>query len=428
MQSSSSNRRRVFLAGAVAGSAALCPPAAGDDAADAPGDAWVADPAAVERAETRRPGFLFREAGVPGFRLPDPLEGVADGGWEQRRRALLEAFRRSVHGHRPEAIPAARFDAVETRDRALGGTAVLQRIRAVLEVDGREFAFSFVVALPIGRSAPRPGAVVLINHRSAPSLDGIEAGGDGFWPAREILARGHAAAAVAALEVDPDRPDGYEEGVRGFLAGGRPPLDDDWRTLSAWAWGAGVVAGFLADSGHVDPARVAVAGHSRGGKAALWAAAEDTRFDVAFANGSGCGGAALSRRRFGETIGRVTGRFPHWFVPAFAGFEGREQELPFDQHTLISLVAPRGVYVSSACEDLWADPRGEYLSLVHAAPVYERLGVDAVSHPTPPPPGEPRVRGATGYHIRSGGHDLTATDWALFLGFLDHRWGPPAEP
>ena len=405
-------------------------PAPPDDPRREPaaGRAWAPDPAVVERFEAWRPDCTFREEGVPVYELPDPLAGVGPAGWEQRREELMEAFRSRVYGRRPAGLPAARFEVLEERADALGGAAVLRRVRAVFERDGRSFGFPFEVATPAESAGGGGGAVVTIDYREEGSRGAAEAGGDGYWPVRRILERGYVAAAFSAPAADPDRPDGHADGVRGFLAAGVPPDAEAWRTLSTWGWAAGVVADFLLESGGVDPARLAVAGHSRAGKAALWAAAEDTRFDAAFANESGCGGAALSRRRFGETIGAITSQFPHWFTPAFAGYEGREGELPVDQHTLLALLAPRGVYVSSATEDLWADPRGEYLSLVHAAPVFERLGVEAVNDPEPPPPGVPRLRGATGYHLRPGEHDLTEEDWRHFLGFLDARWGGASSP
>ena len=179
--------------------------------------------------------------------------------------------------------------------------------------------------------------------------------------------------------------------------------------------GAGLCCGAAGDRQDAYRCR----GPLTGGKAALWAASEDPRFKLVYSNNSGCGGAALSRRVFGETISAVTKRFPHWFCPNFAGYAGREGALPFDQHQLISLIAPRGVYIASADEDLWADPRGEYASLIGAAPVYELFDMAHIDKPSMPALDSLRHIGATGYHIRSGGHNLTRRDWALFLDFAD---------
>jgi acetyl esterase/lipase len=175
----------------------------------------------------------------------------------------------------------------------------------------------------------------------------------------------------------------------------------------------------LASLDQVDGDRIAVVGHSRGGKAALWAACEDTRFAVAYSNNSGCGGAALTRREYGETVTRITTNFPHWFCRAFARYAGRESELPIDQHELVALIAPRGVYVASADEDLWADPRGEYESLHAAAPVFQLLGKESITQRAMPVLNQPRIIGRTGYHIRTGGHGLGKRDWNWFLNFAD---------
>ncbi|QDU86696.1 hypothetical protein Pla175_00460 [Pirellulimonas nuda] len=388
--------------------------------------AWSASPALAQKLA--RPGVNYDESRVPAYVLPDPLRfsnnRPVDNGeaWTSRRRGeLLGLFRDNVYGRRPGTGYSVAFSQTDERD-AFDGAATARAVQATISIGDRTFSFPFVVFVPKGAGAPAP-AVVLINNRARVSIDeATRAPGDAgepFWPVRALLDRGYAAAAFYTSDVDPDRKDGYADGIRGFFADGRPPDDQAWGALSAWGWGASRVLDYLDTLPEVDGTRVAVAGHSRGGKAALWGACEDPRFAAAYSNNSGCGGAALSRRAYGETVGTITKALPYWFCKAFSRYAGREDGLPVDQHEVIALIAPRGVYVTSADADLWADPKGEYAAVVAAAPVFELLGEHAITTPEMPPLNAPRVAGRTGYHIRDGGHGLEHKDWEWFLDFAD---------
>ena len=259
------------------------------------------------------------------------------------------------------------------------------------------------------------------NHRALPESRGASAS---RWPIGTILARGYGLATAYAGDLEPDHPEGHRDGVRATLAPARGATP--WGAIGVWAWGLSRARDALTRVDGVDADRIAVVGHSRLGKAALWAAAQDERFAMAISNDSGCMGAALSRRRFGETIAFVTMLFPHWFPERFRAYANREDELPVDQHMLLALIAPRPLYVASAEDDAWADPTGEFAATREASEVFRFLGGAGLPVGERPPVGRP-VLGQIGYHVRAGEHDLTSEDWAAFLDFADLHLPPPSS-
>jgi hypothetical protein len=407
--------------------------AAGAPAAEPGRDGWEPNPALIADLQRRKIPWNYREANVPEYRLPDPLrceDGtlVTDrGSWERKRRGeTLELFQRYVYGRSPAKPAGVRFEVIASDPGAMEGRATLRRVRIVSEDGGKSFGFPAAVFVP-NQARGRVPAFVLINNRPESSADPTRRQNEGFWPAEEIIGRGFATAVFQTGDVDPDRKDEASRaaGVRGQWPVGGGKEDgggDSWATIGAWAWGASRVLDYLLTLPEIDPARVAVVGHSRGGKTALWAGAQDERFALVVSNDSGCGGAALSRRLFGETVEVINGAFPHWFCRNFRRFDGRENELPVDQHQLLALIAPRAVYVASADADFWADQRGEFLALAHASPVYALYGHDGLKTDEMPPLDTPRIRGRMGYHIRQGVHNLTPYDWQQFMDFADRLW------
>jgi hypothetical protein len=388
---------------------------------------WQPQPDVVKKLSAAQPDVNYDEDNVPAFTLPDPL--AARGGkvrtvdeWKARRAELIELFREHVYGRSPGKPETVRFELLEEQAPAMGGAATLTRVAVVSRHRQREHRFGLTIFLPSARKDPVP-LFLLLNNRPATNTDPTRTEKSGFWPAEAVIARGYGIAALQVAELAPDDKGKFREGIMALFedpSGPRPP--DAWGALAAWGWGASRAMDYFESNRRIDASRVAVVGHSRGGKAALWAGAEDERFALVVSNDSGEGGASLSRRPFGETLSKLTGTFPHWFAGNYRSFAGRERSLPVDQHMLLSLIAPRALYVASADEDLWADPRGEFLSLAHASPVFALWGDPPIDAGSMPPLERPLVAGRRGYHIRPGVHNLTPYDWERFCDFADTLW------
>ncbi|MHC4630560.1 MAG: glucuronyl esterase domain-containing protein [Planctomycetota bacterium] len=424
--------------------------------------AWKASPEQVEALTKRRPETNYYERAVPKYTLPDPLV-TSDGRivtnartWRTRRRPeILELFRTHVYGRSPLGRPMnMAFKVFDLDRKALNGLATRKQVAVSFtgKIGGPKMdiliylpnavktpAATFVLlnfggnhtiapdpAIKLSKSWMRPGRSGIVKNRATE-----ESRGRSYlsYPVEKILKRGYGLATIYYGDIDPDFHDGFKNGVhRVFdeLFGGRRP-PDAWGAIGAWAWGLSRAMDYFETDSDIDHKRVAVLGHSRLGKTALWAGAQDQRFAIVISNNSGCGGAALSRRRFGETVGRINKSFPHWFCENFKKYNGREDGLPVDQHMLIALIAPRPVYVASADEDLWADPRGEFLACKHADRVYRLLGSDGLDVIQMPGLDSPVQKGAIGYHIRSGSHALSEYDWQRYMDFADMHFAGPRQ-
>jgi len=403
--------------------------------------------------DPRSVAYQKLEARVPEYKLPDPLV-MSDGSrvkdphtWRDRRRPeILECFRTHVYGRAPESPAATPFSVLRVDSQALGWTATRKEVRVGLGEQEDSPSFLLLLYVPNRVRGRRERVPIFLglnffgNHtvhidpgislptawipnnsategRPAAMLRGLQSSS---WPVEFILQRGYGLATAYCGEIVPDRPDGLEFGVHRWYRENLsfPSTAGSWGAIGGWAWGLSRAMDYLEHDPDVDHGKVVVIGHSRLGKAALWAGACDERFGIVISNNSGCGGAALSRRRFGETVAMMNSKFPHWFCGNFKRYNDREEELPVDQHELISLVAPRPVYVASAQRDLHADPMGEFLATKHAGSVYRLLGNTGLPTADLPPVNMP-VMGGMGYHLRRGGHGITSFDWMQYLKFTE---------
>jgi hypothetical protein len=396
-------------------------------------------------------GVNYDESKVPVYTLPDPLV-MANGQrvtsarmWtDQRRLELLKLFETYEYGHSPGRPKRMTFQVASVDSNALGGKAIRKEV--LINFSGKENGpkMRLLIYLPKGVSNPAPmflglnfggnqtvasdpGITVnpgwmrygwgIIDHHATEDSRGVNAC---RWQLQKILARGYGLATAYYGDIEPDFDGGIRDSVRSLYLhpGQAEPAADGWGAIGAWAWGLSRAMDYLETDKDVDAHRVAVMGHSRLGKTALWAGAQDTRFALVISNDSGEGGAALSRRWMGETVNAINTSFPWWFCRNFRKFNNDVNALPVDQHELLALIAPRPVYMATAAGDLWADPKGMFLAGKAADPVYRLLGTDGLGATQMPGIGRP-VMTTIGFHLRCGPHDVTAYDWEQFLDFAD---------
>lgn len=310
------------------------------------------------------------------------------------------------------------FRKVHEDQEALQGSATLKEVDITVTRSGNAITIHAVIFVPNRPRKPVP-AFLVINHRGMETMDPTRKNRDDFWPAEEVTGAGYALAGFDVLDVAPDDTTTFADEVLRKLYPEQLDMPDGMRALGAWGWGASRVLDYLATDPDIDAAKVAVAGHSRGGKAALWCGAQDQRFAIAISNDSGSSGAKIARRNYGETVRIISEAFPHWFVPGYHAYADREAQLPVDQHMLLALMAPRAVYVASAAEDGWADPKGQYLALREAQPVFRLYGQRTRLPGKMPPTNRQVISAPLGFHNRSGGHDMILADWTEFIRFAD---------
>ncbi len=390
----------------------------------------------------------YDESKVGTYSLPDPL--VLENGqpvrtaaaWtKQRRPEILHLFETNVYGRTVAGRPSAMtFELFDIDKKALNGKAVRKQVAVYFtgKKDGPKM--DVLIYLPPS-SKPVPVFLCLNfsgNHKILPdpaiklssvwdsktktSHTAPEESRDTStqFQVEKMLARGYGLATIYYQDIEPDFEGGIEHSIRSlfFKPGQTAPAPDEWGAIGAWAWGMSRALDYLETDKDVDAKRVIAMGHSRLGKTTLWAGAQDTRFAMVIAAGSGEGGAALSRRDYGETVKHLNTSFPRWTCANYKKYSDHVDQMPTDQHMLLALIAPRPLYLACAEDDRWADPRGEFLAAAAAAPVYQLLGRQGLGTSEMPGLHQP-IRQTIGYHIRAGKHEVTAYDWDQFLVFAD---------
>jgi hypothetical protein len=369
----------------------------------------------------------YDETKVGRYTLPDPLLSssgarVKDAKtWRTvRRPEILRLYQTEIFGRVPAGAPKVTWRVTGVDRGAREGTVTIEHVAGTIGTASDAPRIPLTVFIP-AKANGRVPIILLVNF-----------GGGGAAPsatlptgeppvAADIIARGWGYATIAYQDIQPDRATSLDEGVIKLArAAGQPPRPDDWGAIGAWAWGVSRTIDYLVTDASVDAKRIAVQGHSRLGKTALWASATDPRIAAIYSSCSGEMGAALSRRDWGETVDDMAQNFPWWFAAAFQKWPGRWSEMPVDAHMLIALSAPRPVFITGGTADQWADPVGEYLAAVAAGPVYRLLGArDLGVADATPPLDTPVTGGDIGWHYHTGAHAATPEDWKAFLVFLD---------
>lgn len=380
--------------------------------------------------------------------LPDPLTSL-DGtkiatkeDWANKRRPELKMlFQHYMYGFFPEKPANLAFKVERVDPKALGGKATLKEITISYGPEGTP-KMHLLIIIPNKRTGPAPVIVgvnfpgnhtVLNDPKIRLPLGWVGTGkgvkenkatdaGRGSaidtWAIEQTIDAGYAVATFYAGDVEPDRKD-KREGVLAHIRSGHD-VEHDWGAIAAWAWGIQRAIDYLVTDSDIDASRIIVFGHSRMGKTALLAAAFDDRIALAIPHQAGCGGTGPSRSRNpkAETVERITTAFPHWFTPTFSKFAKNVDKLPFDQHCLVAICAPRPVLYTNATDDQWANPDGQFDMLVAADPVYKLMGSPGLGVKTMPEVGK-LVTSPLGYYIRDGKHSTTPADWRIFVEYAD---------
>ncbi len=406
----------------------------------------------------------YDESKVPAYELPELLPADLSNEeslalWRTSRRdELVQLFGEHVYGKTPSEAVDIQAELIESGE-ACAGKAIRRQVLLTITRTAATGTQPYTLVVPVlvytpketkgpvpafvglnffGNQCVQPDPAIkistqwmrnnsnkgVVEHRATEASRGVN---QHRWPVELLIEHGYGLVTAYYGDFDPDTYTGdFSDGAHPlfYQPGQTEPAADEWGAIGAWAWGLSQIRRWLETEDLIDSQRLAAIGHSRLGKAALWAGAQDEKFAMVVSNDSGCGGAALFRRCFGERIHHMQRSFACWFAGSHAQYAQRESALPVDQHMLLALIAPRPLYVASAAEDLWADPKGEFLAAHHASPVYELFGTVGLPVREMPQVSEP-VHGRIGYHVRSGPHDITTVDWKQFLKFAELHLNSP---
>ena len=388
----------------------------------------------------------YDEDKVPQYTISSPLiksdGSIVKNAWEWmnfQRQTILDLYENEVYGKIPPHPKNMSFELLSCQNDALNGSAIRKEIRIHFSNNkSRKYFIDMLLYIPVKAEKPVPVFLGLnFNGNRTTTAEGNvqdsnqrlnELGIDNEygvgqsanrWLFEETISRGYASATICYHEIFPNSGDWGQSIYSLFLDELELSyIKDNFSAISAWAWGLSRALDCLESEVMIDAARVALHGHSRLGKVALWAGANDDRFKLVISNDSGCGGAAQTKRCFGESLESLLYVMPHWFRKSFSQYINNEATMPFDQHFLISLIAPRPVCIASATEDLWADPKGEFLSGVYASEVYQLFGAIGLGADVMPPPDTP-ITGEISYHLRTGKHGQILEDWQHYWELAD---------
>jgi hypothetical protein len=373
----------------------------------------------------------YSEEKVPPYDLPDPLlltngrrVTTADEWFKQRRPEILQIYQTQVYGRVPDNAPRVTWEVTESGGSYRDGLGSIKRLAGRMGSGPDERTMNLTLYSPAQMNGPTPLLLALSFNfggargsppkKKAPVFDSIG----------EVLTRGWSYAALSYTDIQPDRPGQWQQGVIGLTLneGQTQPAPGEWGTISAWAWGLSRAIDYVETDNSINPKQIAITGASRLGKTALWAAAQDERVAAVFSVVPGEMGASLIRRDWGETLDDMAQNFGYQFAGNLQKYVGRWNDLPVDQHLLIALCAPRPVYVNGGLSDQWSDPKGEFMAMAAASPVYELLGRKGLGVTDLPPLDQPVSTGSLAFHYHSSGHTAVPADWKAFLDFAERHF------